>query len=155
MYEIGINTQVIYNTHHQLATADLKNIVTVSIKVNKLAWATTFLQTHKDKLSTEDSEAIINYNLARIQYHQTNYKGALTLLADRYLDPFYHISAKILRIKILHTTEDIDRLDKAMNNFRVFMSEGKIKGTSSKFDESYRNFINFLYRIYHNNLRTF
>ncbi len=153
IYRIGINTKLIYEKKQKLSIGNLKNIITISISLGKLDWATQFLDDHKEKLASQEPEKIIQYNLAFIAYHQQKYPTALNLLVDKYTDPFYNISAKILRLKIFQATDDIDRLDKTMNSFRVFMSEGRIKGISSRYQESYRNFVNILYRI--NSINTY
>ncbi len=145
--KIAIKEQILYNKNNKLTTGNLKNIISISIILNKISWAEDFLENHKDRLLTTEPEKTYHFNLAALAYHKKQYEKVLTLLADKYEDPFYNIKAKIFRIKIYYAMDDIDNLEKAMNSFRVFMSEGRIKGISTSYQESFRNFINFLYRI--------
>ncbi|HNI44813.1 MAG TPA: hypothetical protein PK230_08950 [Chitinophagales bacterium] len=83
---------------------ELKNIVTVALRMKDLEWVSAFLENHKHLITpVELAEHAYQYNLARVYFLQGKYEAALELLLFVKTDNIYYdVEAKILVIKILY-----------------------------------------------------
>ncbi len=145
LYQLGINNEILYYDGKMLA-ADLKNIVAISLLLEKYDWATQFVESHKERIWGDNSAEIYHFNLAEIAFKKGDYKEALDLIyAYNFADLFYELSARRLELKIMYELEEDMVLDSKMNAFKVYIYRNKVLSTSLK--QQNGNFIKVLSRL--------
>lgn len=105
---------------------EYKNIVTAALRSNDLEWAENFLETYKSKLEASQQENAYTYNLASFYFECSKYKEALRLLHNVvFVNPTYHIGAKIIQVKIFIESGDWETALSALEAFAAYIRRNK------------------------------
>ena len=105
---------------------EYKNIVTAALRSNDLEWAENFLETYKSKLEASQQENAYTYNLASFYFECSRYKEALRLLHNVvFVNPTYHIGAKIIQVKIFIESGDWETALSALEAFAAYIRRNK------------------------------
>jgi len=119
---------------------EYKNIVTAALRSNDLEWAEDFLESYKLKLEPSQQENAYTYNLASFYYECKRYKEALRLLHNViFVNPTYHIGAKIIQIKIFTESGDWEIALSTLEAFAAYIRRNKALAEYQK--KSNLNFI--------------
>lgn len=129
-----------------LFTDTVKNIVTVSLRLNELDWVEGFLTTYKPKFNPEEREDVYNYSMARLKFSQKDFDAALDFLNNtEYKVPFFIISAKVLLIKIYYEKSETDVLGHEINALYMFIYRDE--NISNQFSSLYNAFISIIKKL--------
>jgi hypothetical protein len=101
---------------------EYKNIVTAALRSNDLQWAESFLENYKSKIEPSQQENAYTYNKASFLFECSRYKEALRLLHNVvFVNPTYHIGAKIIQIKIFTESGDWDIAVSSLDAFAGYL----------------------------------
>ena len=104
-----------------LLAGRLKNLVTLGISAKEFDWVYAFLEKYKNRIKgISTPQDVYHFNLAYYYFATKKYDKAFELLADKYEDVFYKISAKRLEIKIYYETCS-EILDAKMDAFKIYI----------------------------------
>lgn len=124
-----------------------KNIVNLSLRLNKYDWVEKFIYTNTKKIAGENSKDILNFVLALLKFNKKEFGNALDLLNKIHAinDIYYKIESKVLFLKVFYELEEIDLLYSQMTAFKTFIHRDKLISKLQK--NRNKNFINILMRI--------
>lgn len=151
LYQEQLDYRILQINGH-LHHAHYKNIVTLALRLGKLEEALDIIHKYKEDLVNEIREAAFTYNQAHWYLYNEEYRKVHLLLGKgRLLDAYYHIGARIIKLKAYYCAidnlksmryevfEDFERERK--NLLRYIKREKKLSHTNK---EAYQNFIVFL-----------
>lgn len=105
-----------------LSPWDLKNMVSLALKMKKYSWADQFLAEVGPQLRPEFRDHAIAYNLAMLRYEQEKHPEALRLLRDQeFTDVFYQLGTKVLLIKIYYESHETEALLAFLDSFEAYL----------------------------------
>ena len=105
---------------------EYKNIVTAALRSNDLQWAENFLESYKSKIEPSQQENAYTYNMASFLYECNRHKEALRLLHNVvFINPTYHVGAKIIQIKIFTESGDWDIAMSSLDAFAGYLRRNK------------------------------
>lgn len=150
-YTFGLDNNTLFEENGLLLPSHFKNIVTISLRLNKLDYAYEFVNQYKSYLPTENKEDVYSYNLAHIYFYQQKYDDVLTLLVKtKFTDVFYKLSSRVLLIKtyaelsfLNHKYNDV--LDSSLNAFKKYIYTNK--EINESYEVSYKNFYKIINKI--------
>jgi len=124
-----------------------KNIVNLSLQLNKHKWVEEFIHAYHTKLAGENPNDILNFVLSLLEFDKKNYDKVLDLLnqVEAIKDVYYNIQAKRLFLKVFYEQDEIDLLYAHMNSFKVYIHRNKLISADQKSMNG--NFINLLMRL--------
>lgn len=127
-YDCMIENNCILDINGTISSAIVKNYITISIRLNDIQKAASFLEKYAEYLEEREKEDVYNYNKANLLFYKNKYEDALVLLTTaKYKDIFYKLSAKRLNIKIYFALVAhqekvyVDVLDSALNAFKKYI----------------------------------
>lgn len=150
-YIFSLEKNIAFEENGLLLPSHFKNIVTISLRLNKIDFAYEFVIKYKDYLPIENKEEIYNYNLAHIYFYQKKYDDVLTLLVQvKFTDVFYKISSRILQIKtyaelMLCNANYEDVLESSLNAFKKYIYINK--EINETYATNFKNFYKVLNKI--------
>lgn len=145
LYQLQIQSKIIYNQDGFISPFTLKNILTVSLRLNEIKWSEKFIQQHKEKLPLASRDENYEYNLARIYFAKRDYVHCLRyVLRSEPIDFLNNISSRVLQIKAFYVIDDYNSLDNALHNFRLYLHRHKNKGYHYTY---HVHFIQFLKKV--------
>ncbi len=145
LYRLGIENKILY-VDKKIMPPDLKNIITLSLRLKKYDWAEEFLNQHKNKIQAANPKEIYSFNLANVFFYQQKYSKVHQILASlKCKDIFYDLAMRRLEIKVFYEQEEIELLYSKINAYRVFIHRTKNIDKNSK--EMNNNFLNLLGKL--------
>lgn len=125
LFEDAIRKEV-FLVNGELATWRLNNSVGVALRLGKLDWAESFIESHKQYLSPETRINTYTFNLARVYRYKKEYHKVLALLNNiEYEDIGYNLISKAMLTITFYELEEHDALDSLLESFRVFLNRHK------------------------------
>jgi len=77
-----------------------KNILTLSLMLKNFSWAENFVENYTDKLPKINQENARNYNLAKVYFHQEEYRKVIEQLREvEYENLVYALGGKLMLLK--------------------------------------------------------
>ncbi len=145
MYCLGFEKSILY-VEKKILPSDLKNIITLSLRLEKYEWAEEFLYKHKNKIEAENPKEVYSFNLANVFFYQQKYDEMHRILRIlKCKDIFYELALRRLEIKALYEEEEINLLYAKLNAYRVFIHRNGVLDKGSK--EMNNNFLNILNKL--------
>lgn len=150
-YMFSLNCNTLFEDNGLLLPSHFKNIVTISLRLNKLDYAYEFVNQYKIYLPEENKEDVYSYNLAHIYFYQQNYDNVLKLLVQtKFIDVFYKLSSRVLLIKtyaelsVLNNKYD-SVLESSLNAFKKYIYTNKY--INEFYAINYKNFYKIINKI--------
>jgi hypothetical protein len=144
LYKNGIEIGVLLE-NNILSPYTFKNVVTLGIHLQELAWVENFIHENKDKLEESNKKGTVDFNLAMLYYTKKDYKKAQRLLASFEVDDLLiTLNAKFLLIKIYVEENEYDLLDTHIATMRVYLNRKELLGY---YKTLYKNVIHFTKKI--------
>lgn len=129
----------------QLSAFAFKNIIGISLKLNKLDWTAQFIETYQNYLAKDIQETYVHYAISKLSFAKKDYTKALLLLQQvEYTDLFLSIDTKIMLLKIYYELEEHAVLDSFLSSFNVFLQRKKLIGYHK---ENYLNIIKLTQKL--------
>jgi hypothetical protein len=125
LYKSMLNENLLFIENY-LPAWEYKNIVTAALRSNEIQWAENFLESYKSKIEPSQQENAYTYNMASFLFECSRYKEALRLLHNvAFVNPTYHIGAKIIQIKIFTESGDWDIALSSLDAFAGYLRRNK------------------------------
>lgn len=125
LYQDMIQQELLYHEGH-ISAGDVKNIVSLSIRLEEYAWASAFLEQEAGRFPSQLREHILAYNHAQLAYARGELTIALRLLrAVEFRDLYYELGAKTLLLKIYYDLDDLEGLESLLHAFSTFLRRNK------------------------------
>jgi len=129
--------------------SNLKNLVTISCKVDEFAWATQMIENYRTSIEQSARSSVCHFNLGAIAFYQNDYKTAIShfIRVDK-VNTNYDINCRTMLLKS-HYETDIEYDERTMQIFRSaekFMHDNK--SLHSTYKIGYKNFIRLLINLY-------
>jgi tetratricopeptide (TPR) repeat protein len=110
----------------QISQWHYKNVVTISLRQEESAFASTFIHSYRKFLSADVRENAFQYNAAYLQFAKGQYKDAISGLQKVDLDDvYYRLDARSILLKSYYELNDIDALFYQASSFRMFIRRNK------------------------------
>ncbi len=140
LYNMAIDNQLLYR-QGKIRPANIKNIVTVGLRLEKFDWVAQFLANHRLLIDSTEPEAVYNYNMANLHFYTQDYDKTIDLLNNETykIDRFFNMDSRILRIKIYYETQEVYLLQREVDN--LYMFNYRANQIASTHQEGIGNFI--------------
>jgi hypothetical protein len=123
-----------------------KNIITVGLHVKAFDWVEQFIQQYTDRLPEANQENALNYNLAKVYFHQENYEQVIELLREvEYKNINYALGGKLMLLKTYYELGEYLALDSLADSFRIYLQRNKMISRSVK--QQYLNLLRFVKKL--------
>lgn len=110
----------------ELSQWDFMNIVTLSLRLNKLEYAEDFIYGFKAKLNATVRKNAFTYNLAYLNFYKKEYNVTLNKLQDvNFTNPYYHLETKALTLRTYYELEEMIPLFSLCDAFAVYLRRNK------------------------------
>ena len=145
LYQEMISLGVLYQ-QGKLNPADVKNIVSLGIRLEEYRWTEGFLEQCVDYLPEEQKENSLVYNQAHLYYAKGAFRQAMQLLTQvEFDDPFYYPGAKTLLLKIYYELDEIEGLQSLIHAFQEWLRRNRTLSAYQK--EVHQNLLKFLRKL--------
>lgn len=102
LYKALLAKAIIFH-NKQLSQWTYANIITAGVRLQEYEWTERFIAQYRDYLPPSVAHNAYTYNLAAFYYEKGDLDKALHLLLDvEFTDAFYHLSAKIIQLKVYY-----------------------------------------------------
>ena len=133
-------------TNGRLTQWTFTNIVTTGIRLRDYTWTEQFILQYAGYIHAEVRENARCFNLANLYFEKGDYGPALQQLQSlEFTDPFYHVSAKIIQLKIYYLLHEAEALFFLMENTKRLILRNKQLSEYQK--KSNLNFIKILQKL--------
>jgi len=123
------------------------NITQIALNVKQIAWASAFVERHKDIIIGEnETQDFYRMNKALCLFGEKKYEEALDLIPFGSTYSFFHLMARRLELKIYYELNS-DLLDHKIDAFKMFISRAGRKVFSANLHELFTNFVNFVRQL--------
>lgn len=147
-YQEHLNAGYIYYKN-KIHAASFINIVTFGLKLNKIKWVEQFIHSHKKRLlGAKNPKAVIQLNLALLDFYKREYDKALEALDFNYEDVHLKIASKRLEIKIYYEQKS-PILDARIEAFKVYIFRIAQQFLTPKAKTANNNFVDIIRQIIH------
>ncbi|MBK6998309.1 MAG: hypothetical protein IPH31_26820 [Lewinellaceae bacterium] len=123
------------------------NITQTALNVKEVAWASAFVERHKDKITGEnETQDFYRMNKALCLFSEKKYGQSLEMIPFGSTNSGYHLMARRLELKIYYELHS-DLLDHKIDAFKMFISRAGRKVFSANLHELFTNFVNFVRQL--------
>jgi len=145
IYRITVTNRVLMSEGF-LSHRDFKNIVTIALRQNQVAWTGEFIEQFIHEVPPEERENAKLYNTANLLFHKRDYSGAIRVLQRvDFLDIFYDLDARSILLKTWFELDEQDSFEYHATAFRKFLKRNK--SVSDYQRTIYENLIAFASRL--------
>ena len=131
-----------------LSEWDYKNIVTTGIRLGRLDWTLSFIETYKGFLPPDSMDNAYRFNLASCCYAMGQYPRVLDLLIQvEYSDLRYSLGAKALLLRTYYDMEAYEALFSLADAFRQYLQRNELLADTRR--TGYRNLLKFTRKAAH------
>lgn len=136
----------------QLSQWSYSNIITSAIRLGAYDWTEDFIRSYRDFLPDEVRENAYIYNLASLFFEKGDYTRALHLLLDvEFTDAFYHLSAKIIQLKVYFQLRETEPFFSLIEATRHYITRNRQLSDYQK--RSNANFLKLAGRLFQQRLK--
>lgn len=123
-----------------------KNITTVALNCNELAWVENFIEEYANYIPAEYRENAVSYNKAALFMYKKEYGKVLELLQSvEYEDIKYAIDSKWMMMRTYYEIGEYEALLSLSDSFRIFLQRRKDLPEARK--QNYIDLINMVKRL--------
>jgi len=145
LYETSLDRQLIFEKGF-LTPNHYKNILTIALHIKEFEWAENFIQTYTTQLPKENQENALNYNMAKLYFHQEDYPKVIEQLREvEYKDLQYALGGKLMLLKTYYELEEDTALDSLIDSFRIYLRRNTRISRDVK--QQYLNVLRFTKRL--------
>ena len=147
LYKEMLQNDLMTDETGALSQFDYKNIVTVALRTNDLAWAEKFIREYKNKLPLPYRQNAYTFNLAKLYFAKRKFDKVLPLLQDVvYTDIFYQLDSKTTLMKTYYELGEYLPMMALKESFRVLLRRKKLISAQNRIN--YTNFMRFTMQLY-------
>ncbi len=135
LFKIGISKEIILEDG-KLSFAFYRNIITVGLQVKEYTWVEDFIQKFTPKIPQKEQENALNYNLAKVYFHQRKFDLVIKQLSRvEYGDLSYSLGSRLLLLKTYYEMDEFRSLESLLESFRIYLR--RKKGISKEIKQQY------------------
>ncbi len=127
----------------------LKNIITLSCKLEEFDWAKTMIEKYRPALEKEYAKSVYHFNMGAVAFYQNDFKTALShFIRVEKVNLAYDINCRIMLLKS-HYELDKEYDERTLRT--LLLSERFIqshKGLTTKNKQAFKNFVRILINVY-------
>ena len=124
LYEQMLEKNILI-TNHYLSHHHFKNILTIALKLNKIAWATQFVEQYGKQLPPEIREYMVLFSKASIAFYEKNYEDAQFFVSQaNQFNVTYHLNKEFLLLKTFYLCQN-KYLESKLESFRSYLRTNK------------------------------
>lgn len=122
LYSQGLQDGILLE-NGKVSRFNLKNLVTVALRLEEPEKAAAFLEENEEKLHRDEfREAIINFCRAKIALAKTNYEEAHSLVLNFHSkDDMYNLESKYMLFQIYFSWREFDLLEAHIKSWEVYL----------------------------------
>lgn len=148
LFEIFITLleQGIIIVNEKLDPQDYKNIITVGLYVKAFDWVKTFIRKYTDYLPPSNQENALNYNLAKVYFHEERYDKVIEQLREvEYKNLVYALGSKLMLLRTYFELKEYLALDSLIDSFRIYLRRNTTISRDIK--QQYLNVLRFVKKM--------
>ena len=146
LYRIALDQEIIYDKG-ELNPNHYKNIITISLHIQELAWAENFIRDYTHRLPKSDRENALNYNLAHVYFYQKRYDRVIELLREvEYQSITYLLGSRTLLMRTYFEQQENQALDSLIDSYSIFLRRNRL--ISKEIKQQYLNMLRFTRRLF-------
>ena len=148
LYQRLLENQLIL-TKGKLTQWTYINIVTAGLRLKNFDWTEQFIKDYRSALTLQHQENVYTYSLVSLYFEKGDYQSALQLLQSvEFTDAFYHMSAKIIQLKIYYLEDESDAFASLILATQRFLSRNRqLSSYQKKSNDNFLKIINRLFKI--------
>lgn len=136
----------------KLDPQDYKNIITVGLYVKAFDWVKNFIHTYTSCLPESNQENALNYNLAKVYFHEEQYEKVIEQLREvEYKNLVYALGSKLMLLRTYFELKEYLALDSLIDSFRIYLRRNRTISRDIK--QQYLNVLRFVKKL--SNLDTY
>ncbi len=125
---------------------DYKNFISVGLNQKAFEWVESFVQNFSQKLPKENQDNNVNYNLAKIYFHQGDYEKVIEQLREvEYKTMVHSLGGKLMLLKTYYELKEFMVLDSLLDSFRIYIQRNRLISRSLK--QQYLNMLRFTKKL--------
>lgn len=125
---------------------DYKNIITVGLHVEAFNWVEQFVRDYTVKLPEGHQDNAVNYNLAKLYFHQEKYEKVIELLREvEYKNLSYALGGKLMLLKTYYELDEQLVMNSLIESFRIYLQRARTISKDVK--EQYLNVLKFVKQL--------
>jgi len=145
VYQIALQDRIIFEKDI-LTVNHYKNIITVAMHVDAFEWVEQFIQDYTPYLPKDHQANALNYNLAKVYFHQQKYEQVIEQLREvEYKSLVYALGSKLLLLKTYYELEEWVAMDSLMDSFRIYLRRNRLLSREVK--QQYMNVLRFVKKL--------
>jgi hypothetical protein len=130
----------------EIAPGNYKNIITVGLMVDESAWVESFIQEYSQYLPKANQDNDLNYNLAKVYFHEKNYHKVIAQLREvEYKNLLYSLGGKLMLLKTYYELKEGNALDSLIDSFRIYLHRNQ--EISLNVRQQYLNVLRFVRKL--------
>jgi hypothetical protein len=130
----------------RLDPQDYKNIITVGLQIGEFDWVEDFIQRQTSRLPADNQENALNYNLAKVYFHQEQYERVIEQLREvEYRNLTYALGSKLMLLKTYFELDEYLALDSLIDSFRIYLRRNRMISRDVK--RQYLNVLRFVKKL--------
>lgn len=120
VYDTMIRLEV-FKMERYINPAWINNAINIALVNNKTNWAETFLAKFKNDIEPVSFDTCYNLSMARILFSKAQFESSLQYcMKVDFSDPYYFINSKILSMKNLYESGDIERMEYVIDSLNKY-----------------------------------
>ncbi|MGB1204605.1 MAG: hypothetical protein ACPG5B_03095 [Chitinophagales bacterium] len=145
LYEETLEHDILI-TNHYLAHRHFKNIFTIALHLDKIAWVKQFVEKYGCRLPPEIRHDMVLFSKASIAFYEKKYKEAQSLVSQvNEFNFIYHLNKELLLLKTFFLCQNIYLANK-LESFRSYLKVNKQLSPNVKL--AYKNFYSMLKQLH-------
>ncbi len=145
LYKTMIDREIL-GGNEALKPGVYKNILTLGLMLKDFVWVENFIENYTDKLPEEHRENARNYNLAKVYFHQEEYKKVIEQLREvEYKNLIYALGGKLMLLMTYFELKETRPLDSLIDSFRIYLRRNKL--ISKNVRQQYMNSLRFTKKL--------
>ena len=145
LYKIALANEIIFTNGH-LNPHHYKNIITISLRLNKFDWVENFIEKYTHLLPESDKDNAYNYNLANVYFSKKEYFKVIEQLREvEYQNITYALGSKLLLLRTYFELKEDTALYSLMDSFRIYLRRNREITAAVK--QQYMNTLRFTKNI--------
>lgn len=149
LYIKGIENKSLFDDTY-LSHWTYSNVVKLALRLERYAWAETFIREHVVSLPPHLREDAEHYNLAELYYYKKDFDQVLDHLNQlHFTDLHYHLGSRVILLKTYYEMDAEEPLLSLLASFSVYLRRNKKISLPMK--KNCLNFCNLLHQIMRRN----
>jgi len=133
-------------TNGMLDPREYKNIITVGLHIKEFNWTENFIQQYTNRLPKESQDNDLNYNLAKVYFHQEQYEKVIEQLREvEYKNLTYALGGKLMLLKTYYELDEMSPLSSLLDSYSIYLRRNKL--ISKELKQQYLNVLRFTRKL--------